>query len=145
MKNKIKNIVYVFLFAVSITITNTSCSKDATGTQVELSYNMLQEKTWYLDYVQSIAGSTTTTKSYLGQSTYFINFSEDRSTIDSDGIAGKYIVSNTSGRLSINITGKTTSGNAVSYTYQVESMGAKNLVLSYVVNGITYKMFYTAR
>jgi len=145
MKNKIKNIVYIFLFAASISITNTSCSKDAAGAQVELSYNMLKEKTWYLDYVQSIVGTTTTTKSYIGQSTYFINFLEDRSTLDSDGITGKYSVTNTGGRLSISIIGKTTSGNAVSYNYQVESMGAKNLVLSYVVNGSTYKMFYTAR
>jgi hypothetical protein len=145
MKNKIKNIVYIFLFAASISIANTSCSKDAAGAQVELSYNMLQEKTWYLDYVQSVVGTTTTTKSYIGQSTYFINFLEDRSTLDSDGITGKYSVANAGGRLSISITGKTTSGNAVSYNYQVESMGAKNLVLSYVVNGTTYKMFYTAR
>jgi hypothetical protein len=145
MKNKIKNIAYIFLLASSISITNESCSKDAAGSQVELSYNMLQEKTWYLDYVQSVVGTTATTKSYIGQSTYFINFLEDRSTLDSDGIAGKYSVANTGGHLSISITGKTTSGNAVSYNYQVESMGAKNLVLSYVVNGSTYKMFYTAR
>ena len=145
MKNKIKNIVYIFLFSASIAMTNVSCSKDATGAQVELSYNMLQEKTWYLDYVQSVVGTTTTTKSYIGQSTYFINFLEDRSTLDSDGITGKYSVANTGGRLSINIVGKTASGNPVSYNYQVESMGAKNLVLSYVVNGTTYKMFYTAR
>ena len=145
MKNKIKNIAYIFLFSASIAMTNVSCSKDATGAQVELSYNMLQEKTWYLDYVQSVVGTTATTKSYIGQSTYFINFLEDRSTLDSDGITGKYSVANTGGRLSINIVGKTASGNPVSYNYQVESMGAKNLVLSYVVNGTTYKMFYTAR
>ena len=145
MKNKIQNIVYILLFAASISITNVSCSKDAAGSQIELSYNMLKEKTWYLDYVQSVVGTTTTTKSYIGQSTYFINFLEDRSTLDSDGITGTYSVANAGGRLSISITGKTTSGNAVSYNYQVESMGAKNLVLSYVVNGTTYKMFYTAR
>jgi len=145
MKNKIKNIVYIFLCALSLSIASTSCSKDAAGAQVELSYNMLKEKTWYLDYVQSVVGTTTTTKSYIGQSTYFINFLEDRSTLDSDGITGTYSVANAGGRLSISITGKTTSGNAVSYNYQVESMGAKNLVLSYVVNGTTYKMFYTAR
>jgi hypothetical protein len=145
MKNKIKNIAYILLFVTSIAIINTSCSKDAAGTQVELSYNMLKEKTWYLDYVQSVVGTTTTTKSYIGQSTYFINFLEDRSTLDSDGIIGKYSVVNAGGHLSINIVGKTSSGNAVTYNYQVESMGAKNLVLSYVVNGATYKMFYTAR
>jgi hypothetical protein len=145
MKNKIKNTLYILILATSISITNTSCSKDATGAQVELSYNMLKEKTWYLDYVQSIIGAATTTKSYVGQSTYFINFLEDRSTLDSDGIIGKYIVTNTGGRLNISIAGKTISGTAVSYNYQVESMGAKNLVLSYIVNGTTYKMFYTAR
>ena len=145
MKNKVKNIAYILLFSASIAMTNASCSKDAAGAQVELSYNMLKEKTWYLDYVQSVVGTTTTTKSYIGQSTYFINFLEDRSTLDSDGITGTYSVANAGGRLSISITGKTTSGNAVSYNYQVESMGAKNLVLSYVVNGTTYKMFYTAR
>lgn len=145
MKNKIKNTLYILILATSTSITNTSCSKDATGAQVELSYTMLKEKTWYLDYVQSIVGATTTTKSYVGQSTYFINFLEDRSTLDSDGIIGKYSITNTGGRLSISIAGKTISGTAVNYNYQVESMGAKNLVLSYIVNGTTYKMFYTAR
>jgi hypothetical protein len=145
MKNRISNILYILLFTTSVTIVSPSCSKDAAGAQVELSYNMLQEKTWFLDYAQSIVGATVTTRSYLGQSTYFINFLADRTTLDSDGIAGKYSVANSNGHLVISITGKTVSGNSVSYNYQVESMGAKNLVLSYVTNGTTYKMFYTAK
>ncbi len=145
MKNSIKHILYILLFSVSISLVSASCSKDAASAQVELSYNMLQEKTWYLDYAQSIVGANVTTRSYIGQSTYFINFLEDRSTIDSDGITGKYSVANTGGHLSISITGKTASGNPVSYNYQVESMGSKNLVLSFVISGTTYKKFYTAR
>jgi hypothetical protein len=145
MKNKIINSFYILLCSATICIANTSCSKDAASAQVELSYNMLQEKTWYLDYAQSIVGTTVTNRSYIGQSTYFINFLEDRSTVDSDGITGKYSVVNAGGRLSISITGKTANGNPVSYNYQVESMGSKNLVLSFVISGTTYKKFYTAR
>jgi hypothetical protein len=145
MKNKIKFILYGLFLTAIISAANFSCSKDIAGAQVDLSYNMLQEKTWYLDYAQTIVGSTVTNKSYIGQSTYFINFLEDRTTLDSDGIVGKYTVISTGGKLSISIVGKTTSGNAVTYNYQVESMGSKNLVLSYTVNGTIYKMFYSAK
>lgn len=145
MKNKFTPFFYLLLLIASIALTSGSCSKDATGAQVALSYDMLKEKTWFLDYTQSIVGTTVTTKSYIGQSTYFINFLEDRTTTDSDGISGKYNITNTTGKLSLVITGQTLNGSSVSYEYQVESMGAKNLVLSFVNNGTTKKMFYTAR
>jgi hypothetical protein len=145
MNINLKNILYPFFITASISLLSPACSKDAAGAQVELSYNMLQEKTWYLDYAQSITGTTITSRSYIGQGTYFINFLADRSSLDSDGVSGKYAVTNTNGHLVITITGNTSSGNPVIYTYQVESMGSKNLVLSFVVNGTTYKKYFTAK
>jgi hypothetical protein len=145
MSNNFNKYLFAILLVLVFSTGLTSCSKDTPVAQIELSYKMLSDKTWYLDYLETTTGSTVKTKTYLGQSTYFINFLADRTTLDSDGIAGKYSVANSNGHLVISITGKTLSGNSVSYNYQVESMGAKNLVLSYVTNGTTYKMFYTAK
>lgn len=140
-KNRISKVVIVLAFS----ITTISCSKDAPGAKVELSYNLIQEKTWFLDYTQTIVGANITTRTYIGQPTYFINFLADRSTVDSDGITGKYTVTSVGGKLGIDIAGKSTNGNAVNYSYQVESIGAKNLVLTYTMSGTNYKMFFSAK
>ena len=72
------NITTTFLIALLSLTQLTSCSKDTSGAEINLTYQMLSDKTWYLDY--SISG--TTKKNYLGQTTYFIDFLKDKSTND---------------------------------------------------------------
>lgn len=61
----------VLLFTTLILI---SCNKDSTNDEITLSYQYLADKTWYLDYSQT----DSLIKTYIGQSTYFINFIKDR-------------------------------------------------------------------
>ena len=145
MKNNLNRYIYAFLIVFVAATSFSACSKDTPTSQVELSYKMLSDKTWFLDYVQTITGSTVKTKTYLGQSTYFINFLKDNTTLDSDGIAGTYSVEVVSGKILVKVNAKTLGGNAVTYDYKVESMGAKVLIMSYDVNGITNKFYYSAK
>lgn len=145
MNNKIKTyIAAIFLLVISFT-TISSCSKDTQGAQVELSYKMLSDKTWFLDYVQTINGSSIKTRTYLGQTTYFVNFLKDYTTLDSDGIAGTYSVEVVNGKILVKVNAKTAGGNTVVYDYVVESMGAKVLVMSYNSNGVVNKFYYSAK
>lgn len=145
MSNKFNTyITALFLVIVSLTAF-TSCNKDTPGAQVELSYKMLSDKTWFLDYVQTINGSSIKTKTYLGQTTYFVNFLKDYTTLDSDGIAGTYDIEVVNGKILVKVNAKTAGGNAVVYDYVVESMGAKVLVMSYNSNGVVNKFYYSAK
>jgi hypothetical protein len=94
---------------------------------------MLSDKTWYLDY--SITG--TSKKTYLGQSTYFINFLKNNNTTDSDGLQGTYTVEKIGNLLQIHVQAKTSSTNTVEYIYNIESIGSGNLILYYTLNGAT--------
>ncbi len=87
----------------------TSCSKDTSGAEINLSYQMLSDKTWYLDY--SIVGNTKRT--YVGQSTYFIDFLKNKTTKDSDGLIGTYTVEKLGNVLQIHVLAKTSSTNTV--------------------------------
>ena len=69
MKINIKVIIFV---AISFIIS--SCSKVDPASQLELTKQMLEGKTWLLDYTITNTGASTVTKTYVGQSTYFINF-----------------------------------------------------------------------
>jgi hypothetical protein len=111
----------------------TSCSKDTSGQEINLSYQLLSDKTWYLDY--SITG--TSKKTYLGQSTYFINFLKNNTTTDSDGLEGTYTVEKIGNVLQIHVQAKTSSTNTVEYIYNIESIGTGNLILYYTLNGAT--------
>jgi hypothetical protein len=145
MSNKFYNyILAIFIVVVSSTAFS-SCSKDTPGAQVELSYKMLSDKTWFLDYVQTINGSSIKTKTYLGQTTYFVNFLKDYTTLDSDGIAGTYDIEVVNGKILVKVNAKTAGGNTVVYDYVVESMGAKVLVMSYNSNGVVNKFYYSAK
>jgi hypothetical protein len=101
---------------------------------------MLEEKSWFLDYSQD----GTTNKSYIGQTTYYITFLKDLTTLDSDGLNGTYTVLKTSSQLQIHVQAKTKNGNAIEYTYDIISIGANKLILSYVLNGKTTKLFYSS-
>jgi hypothetical protein len=94
---------------------------------------MLSDKTWYLDY--SITG--TSKKTYLGQSTYFINFLKNNNTTDSDGLEGTYTVEKIGNLLQIHVQAKTSGANTVEYIYNIEAIGSGNLILYYTLNGAT--------
>ena len=127
------NITTTFLFALLSLTQLSSCSKDTSGAEINLAYQMLSDKTWYLDY--SISG--TTKKTYLGQTTYFIDFLKDKSTKDSDGLKGTYTVKKISNKLQIHVQAQTSSTTSVEYIYNIESIGTDNLVLYFTLNGAT--------
>jgi hypothetical protein len=145
MNKRNKTILIILLMVLSIAIVAGSCSKDTAGTKVELSYNMLQDKTWYLDNTQTIVNTTVTNRSYVGQVTYFINFLSNKTMTDSYGVSGNYTIAHTAGQLNMVINGKTAGGNTVNYNYTIESIGSSNLVLTYTNAGTIYKQFYTAK
>jgi hypothetical protein len=122
-----------FFFCLFSLLQLTSCSKDTSGQEINLSYQLLSDKTWYLDY--SITG--TSKKTYLGQSTYFINFLKNNTTTDSDGLEGTYTVEKIGNVLQIHVQAKTSSTNTVEYIYNIESIGTGNLILYYTLNGAT--------
>ena len=145
MNKRNKTILYVLLIVLIVAIVGGSCSKETSGTKVELSYQFLQDKTWYLDYTQTIVNTTITNRSYVGQATYFITFLSNKSMTDSYGVSGNYTIANAAGKLNMVINGKTSGGNTVNYNYIVESIGSSNLVLSYNNAGTIYKMYYSAK
>jgi hypothetical protein len=118
-----------------------SCKKDENTINAEIAYSMLSDKTWFLDYKQT--GSET--KNYVGQSTYFINFLNDRTTKDSDGTKGSFSIVASNGQLQISVNATSINGNPLVYIYQIESIGANNLILSFLENGQTTKMYYSLK
>lgn len=133
------------ILALVLVLALGSCAKDATSSDTILSEQMLQDKTWFLDYSITTTGSSSVTKTYVGQSTYFINFLKNRSTKDSDGLNGTYQVKNVGGKLQIQVSAKTVGLATVEYTYVVESVGAKDLVVSFVSNSQTTKRYFSVR
>ena len=132
---KYLNITTTFLFALLSLTQLTSCSKDTSGAEIDLTYQMLSDKTWFLDY--SITG--TSKRTYLGQSTYFIDFEKNKETKDSDGLNGRYKVEKNGNILQIHVTAKTSSVSSVEYEiiYNIESIGSGNLILYYTLTGAT--------
>jgi hypothetical protein len=122
-----------FLIALFSITALSRCSKDRSGAEINLTYQMLSDKTWYLDY--SITG--TSKKTYLGQSTYFINFLKNNNTTDSDGLEGTYTVEKIGNLLQIHVQAKTSGANKVEYIYNIEDICSGNLVLYYTLNGAT--------
>jgi hypothetical protein len=139
--------VIVLLLSASM-MTLPSCSKtDVGASQLTLAYQMLSDKTWYLDYSQTTTSGATKTRTYVGQSTYFINLLKDKTTVDSDGITGTYTLDNSTGNIVLKVTGKTASGTTVSYSYTIESVGVNNLITKYTVSATntTVKQYYSAK
>ena len=138
-----KNIFQII--ALTLVLALGSCSKDASSADTILSEQMLQDKTWFLDYSITTTGSSNVTKTYVGQSTYFINFLKNRSTKDSDWLNGTYQIKNIGGKLQIQVNAKTVGSTTVDYTYIVESVGAKDLVVSFIANSQTTKRYFSVR
>lgn len=135
MKNKLTIFFFSSLFLLS-------CKKDAGKNELNLAYQMISEKIWYLSYSQTITSTKTTEKNYVGQSTYFIKFLKDYTTVDSDGLKGVYNLDKTNDILQIHVNAKTQGQNTIEYIYNVESLGASNMILYSTVAGVTNKFYY---
>ena len=128
------------LLIIAITFTLVACNKETANTQTDVMNNLLTNKNWYLDY--SIIG--TSTKSYVGQSTYFVTYLKDGTTKDSDGLTGTYSVEVIGNQSQIHVQVKTANGNPLEVIYNIISVGASNLVLSKVVStGTPTQLYFT--
>lgn len=139
----LRKILVLFVFFLIIH----SCKNDdLPSKKLILAYQMVSDKTWYLDYSQFISNSGVKTRNYLGQSTYFISLLKDKTTADSDGIIGNYFFEISNDGLIININGKTKNGTTVSYAYNVESIGSKNFIARYKESDtMVVKQFFSAK
>ena len=134
---------FFFLFFLIFSII--ACSKDVKDTDINLTYQLIGNKTWYLDYAQTTTISITNTKTYLGQPTYFINYLKNKTTTDSDGLSGTYSIMKMGTLLQIQVQAKTLSGNPSAYTYELENIGARNMILSYELNNTKTRLFFTSQ
>lgn len=125
------------------TILMMGCSKDTSSSEIGLAQQFLSDKTWFLDYTETTTANLISTKTYVGQSTYFINFLKDLSTSDSDGLRGTYTVEKINNQLQIHVQAKTGNANSVEYIYNIESVGASNLILNYAQNGQSVKQYFS--
>jgi hypothetical protein len=130
--------IYTILVAV-ITLTIISCNKETATTQTEVMNSLLTNKNWYLDY--SITG--TSTKSYVGQSTYFVTYLKDGSTKDSDGLMGTYTVELINNQSQIHVQVKTANGNPLEVVYNIISVGETKLILSKVTTSTPIALYFT--
>ena len=131
----------LILLSASILLLS-ACKKDTTASEISLAYKMISDKIWFLDYNQTITATKTSIKTYVRQSTYFIKFLNNLTTVDSDGIAGTYSVRKVNGRLQIYVVARTAGTNTLEYAYEIETLGSNNMILYYSVNGVTTKFFY---
>jgi len=132
-------ILYTILLAVII-FTMNACNKETATTQTDVMNTLLTNKNWYLDY--SITGNST--KSYVGQSTYFVTYLKDGSTKDSDGLTGTYTVEVINNESQIHVQLKTAGGNPLEVIYNILSVGETKLVLSKVVtSGTATQLYFT--
>ena len=138
LHNKLLYFLGLFLIIVS----SISCVKVVDNADDILSKNLLQEKQWFLEYKQIGA----TSKIYVGQSSYFINFLKDNTSNDSDGIKGTYSTSyGTDNKLRINFTVSTRSNIISSFQYVVDAIGANEMIFSFVQNGATNYYYFSTR
>ena len=133
-----KTLYTLFILAISFTLV--ACNKETATTQTDVMNSLLTNKNWYLDY--SITG--TATKSYVGQSTYFVTYLKDGTTKDSDGLTGTYTVEVVNNQSQIHVQLKTANGNPLEVVYNILSVGETKLVLSKVITtGTATQLFFT--
>ena len=133
-----KNIYSILILA--FTLTMVACNKETPTTQTDVMNSMLTNKTWYLDY--TVTG--TSSKSYVGQSTYFVTYLKDGSIKDSDGLSGTYTVEIIYSQSQIHVQVKTANGNPIEQIYDIISVGDNKLVLSkQVVSGTPTQLYFT--
>jgi hypothetical protein len=141
MKNNLKSIFAVLLSVFALT----SCQKDASLSEADVAKSKIQEKIWLLEYTQVTTSAGIKTKSYIGQTSYYISFYKDGSTNDSDGIIGTYTVEKGTAGLELHVKSKTTGGMDFEYMYPIESVSDKSLVMIKTVNGVENKNFFTPK
>ena len=136
-------ILYTLFIAASLILGLSACNKETATTQTEVMNTMLTNKNWYLDY--SITG--TSTKSYVGQATYFVTYLKDGTTKDSDGLAGTYTVEIINRQSQIHVQVKTTNGNPLEYIYNIITVGDNKLVLEKTNTGqsIPTQLFFNSK
>lgn len=133
--------LYTLLIA-ALTLSLVACNKETPTTQTDVMNNMLTNKTWYLDY--SVTGSAT--KSYVGQSTYFVTYQKDGSVKDSDGLTGIYTVELINGKSQIHVQVKTANGNPLEVIYDIISVGDSKMILTkQVSSGAATQMYFTSK
>lgn len=129
--------LYTLLIAVLVL---GACNKETATTQTDVMNSMLTNKNWYLDYSKT----GTSTKAYVGQSTYFVTYLKDGTTRDSDGLNGTYTVELINNQSQIHVQVKTANGNALEVVYNIVSVGDKKLVLSKLVqSGTPTELYFT--
>ena len=129
--------LYTLLIAVLVL---GACNKETATTQTDVMNSMLTNKNWYLDYSKTV----TSTKTYVGQSTYFVTYLKDSTTRDSDGLNGTYTVELINNQSQIHVQVKTANGNALEVIYNIISVGDKKLVLSKLVqSGTPTELYFT--
>jgi hypothetical protein len=125
------SLIYTKAFSVGFALLFLlACKKDAAFAELNVASKLLADKIWYLDYAKITTAGSTANKNYIGQSTYSINFLNNYTTSDSDGLVGIYSVEKNNGQLQIHVQVKTNNGNNLEYIYNIESIGAKHLVLT---------------
>jgi len=138
MKNLYKLLVAAFSFTLFTGLV--SCNKETPTTQTDVMNSMLTNKNWYLDY--SITGNST--KSYVGQSTYFVTYLKDGTTKDSDGLTGTYTVEVVGNQSQLHVQLKTANGNPLEVIDNIMSVGETKLDLSKVVTtGTATQLYFT--
>jgi hypothetical protein len=142
MKQLLYNSLLIIFCILPFTI---ACNKDNTGIEVNLAYQLIADKTWYLDYVQTTTDSTVSTRTFLGQPTYFINYLKSLATSDSDGLIGVYEIAKSDTVLLIKVMAKTNSGNPSAYSYEIESIGKKSMIMSYTKNNTKTRLFFSTQ
>jgi len=135
--------LFIVSMIAAFTLGIVSCNKEVSNTKADLIQTRLVNKTWYLDY--SITGSVT--KTFVGQSTYFITFLSDGSTKDSDGLTGTFSIVNNNGKYELSVKTKTINGNNFNYTHLIESVGEKKMIHSYTADGQSVKtiLYFTSK
>ena len=133
--------LYTLLIAALI-FTLTACNKETPTTQTDVMNDMLTNKTWYLDYIVT----SSATKSYVGQSTYFVTYLKDGSIKDSDGLTGTYTVELLNGKSQIHVQVKTSNGNPLEVIYDIISVGDSKMILAkQVTSSAATQMYFTSK
>jgi Gpi18-like mannosyltransferase len=135
----IQNIFITLFILAFVVVTLLSCNKETATTQTEVMNSLLTNKNWYLDY--SITG--TSTKSYVGQATYFVTYLKDGTTKDSDGLMGIYTVELINNQSQIHVQVKTANGNPLEVVYNIISVGETKLILSKLTTGTPTALYFT--
>lgn len=140
MKQTKLYIISAILILIGI-LTFSSCKKDTDSATIDLTQKMIQDKIWFLTY----RVTNGTVKSYLGEPSYFINFLKNKTTKDSDGLEGTYMIKKENNQLQIALQVKLPNQTSFDYQYDIDLIGESNLVFSYTPINTTdrIKLYFT--